>query len=376
MWALATFNHKTDGRQGAEKTMSKNNLFNFRRVLRVARTWTTRRRIVPAVLLGTVIFWPLGVTLSPGQSAADAGPANRRTDAAIERFWTVYHGNDYNAIPEVQAELQAALDRDPNNATLYALLAATHFWHIGEYTRDAKQDQNVLHQDMPTAAQLFQKALDLDYNGRHLVGYINDDHLPGYLGITTIHVGQMTNDPTIIAHGDHMLDYAVYQFPEFNNFNRWAAHNTDPKDTATYKNALDSLWQGLDACVGGAIDRTNPDAGPYLNLQTSVGRKKACWSEGDLAPHGFEGYMLNLGNGLVKAGQVDVARIVYANARYAKNYAAWPYRQVLETIAASDLNARAALYADGNQSNDPPLAVPNRSCVYCHATVAEPSSAH
>jgi hypothetical protein len=27
-----------------------------------------------------------------------------------------------------------------------------------------------------------------------------------------------------------VLDYAVYQFPEFNNFNRWAAHNTDPKD--------------------------------------------------------------------------------------------------------------------------------------------------
>jgi len=78
----------------------------------------------------------------------------------------------------------------------------------------------------------------------------------------------------------------------------------------------------------------------------------------------------------VKAGQVNVARIVYQNAKYASNYATWPYRQVLESIEASDLNARAALYADSNRLNDPPLGVPNRGCVYCHATVSEPPARH
>jgi hypothetical protein len=78
---------------------------------------------------------------------------------------------------------------------------------------------------------------------------------------------------------------------------------------------------------------------------------------------------------LVKAGQVDAARVMYANARYAANYGTWPYRDVLETIAASDLNARAALYSDADIKNDPPLHVPDRSCVYCHATVPE-SKAH
>jgi hypothetical protein len=66
---------------------------------------------------------------------------------------------------------------------------------------------------------------------------------------------------------------------------------------------------------------------------------------------------------------------MYANARYAANYETWPYRDVLETIAASDLNARAALYAPRpNGKNPPPLNVPNRSCVYCHATVPEPGT--
>jgi hypothetical protein len=165
----------------------------------------------------------------------------------------------------------------------------------------------------------------------------------------------------------------VYEFPEFNNFNRWAAHNTDPKDSQTYKTVLASLWEGIDSCIGGRVDRANPDLRPYLHLFTSVGRKKACWWNGDLAPYSFEGYMLNLGNGLVKAGEVEAAKVIYDDAKLADNYATWPYRDVLETIAASDLSARAALYTDADSRNDPPLGVPNRGCVYCHATVPESS---
>jgi hypothetical protein len=273
----------------------------------------------------------------------------------------------------VQNQLEGAIQLDPDNPTLYALLGATHFWHVGESARDLNQqkDQNIFAQDMPTAASLFEKALNLDYYSPHLIGYVNDDHLPGYWGITTVHTGQQEQNPDVTAYGDSILDFAVYQFPEFNNFNRWAAHNTDSKDSDTYKKALDSLWQDIDACIGTRIDRSNPDMKPYLGLVTSVGRKKACWWEGDIAPYGYEGLVLNLGNGLVKAGQVDAAKVMYANAKYAANYSTWPYRSVLEGIAASDLNARAALYADADSGNDPPLSVPNRSCVYCHATVPE-----
>jgi hypothetical protein len=227
---------------------------------------------------------------------------------------------------------------------------------------------------MPEAAADFDKALDLDYYTRHLIGYINDDHLPGYLGITTVHLGQITSDPDLIAKWDQMLDFAAYQFPEFNNFNRWAAHNTDHKDSESYKKALNSLWDGIDNCVGTTIDRANPDLKPYLHLFISVGRKKACWWGGAIAPYSFEGYLLNLGNGLVKAGQIDAARVIYKDATLAGNYQTWPYRRVLETIAASDLNARAALYADADSTNDPQLGVPNRGCSYCHARVSEPGS--
>jgi hypothetical protein len=332
--------------------------------------WFKAKPVMFAMFLGVAVLVIGG--FSNNQVADDQpGAQDDRSRNAIERFWTVYHGNDFAAIPLVQVQLQNAIEHDPQNPTLYALLGATHFWHIGEYTRDPNPDPKVLQQDMPTAVSLFGQALELDYYGKHLTGYVNDDHLPGYLGITTVHAGQQSGDASLIAKGDQMLDFAAYQFPEFNNFNRWAAHNTDPKDSSSYKKALDSLWQALDSCVGGTVDRANPDLKQYLYLQTAVGRKKACWSEGTIAPHSFEGFMFNLGNGLVKAGQVETAKVMYANARLADNYSTWPYRQYLEEVAGSDLYARAALYADNDPSNDPPLGVPNRGCSYCHATVPE-----
>jgi hypothetical protein len=337
------------------------------------------RSVTIAGLLIAALFGSIGVAHSshsrraPSVAISQSGPSTGISDRAVERFWSAYHGNDYAAIPEVQKELETAIQSDPDDPTLYALLGATHFWHVGEMSRDPKAltHRDVFLQDMPTAAGLFQKALDLDYYTPHPIGYINDDHLPGYLGITTVHTGQEYNDQNLIAKGDGLLDFAVYQFPEFNNFNRWAAHLDDARDSDTYKKALDSLWQDIDACIGAQLDRANPDMKPYLGLVTGVGRKKACWWKGEIAPYGFEGLVLNLGNGLVKAGQINAAQVMYANAKYAENYQTWPYRDVLESIAASDLNARAALYAPGATKNPPPLNVPNRSCVYCHATVPE-----
>jgi hypothetical protein len=168
-----------------------------------------------AFILRTVMFGvAVGIVVLPADKS--------RSAAAIDHFWTVYHGNDYASIPDVQVELQSAIAGDRDNPTLYALLGATHFWHISEYTRASNPDLAVLQQDMPTAAGLFQQAMTLDYDGQHLPGYENNDALPGFLGVTTVHAGKMTSNPPLIAAGDHWLDYAVYQFPEFNNFNRWA----------------------------------------------------------------------------------------------------------------------------------------------------------
>lgn len=333
------------------------------------------RPFVATMLVGIGVV-PLAGFRSQSPSEDSLAANKDMTGAAIDRFWAVYHRNDYDAIPQVQQQLEVAIQKDANNPTLYALLGATHFWHVGELARDPIPNDPVLVRDMSDAVDSFQKALQLDYYTQHPIGYINDDHLPGYLGITTVHLGQQHDDQDLIAKGNQILGFAVYQFPEFNNFNRWAARLTEPRGSASYNEGLNSLWQALDSCIGGTIDRNNPDIGPYLNLVTSVGRKKACWWDNNIAPYAFEGIMLSLGNGLVKAGQVEQAKIVFANARYAKNYDTWPYRPYFEQLVNSNLYARAAMYAGDDPSKEPPLTVPNRSCSYCHATVPERDAPH
>ncbi len=309
-------------------------------LVRVANC-VNRSRLATVALVATALLVSAGFAWRPDPGDSPA------TQAAIDRFWQVYHGNDYNGIPQVEAQLEQALAQDPNNATLHALLGASHFWHIGEARTLVPQSAGpgaragCAQRGDQFRPGAYAQLLHAPRPRFHQPG----DHLPGYLGITTVHLGQMSDDAALIARGDQLLDFAAYQFPEFNNFNRWAAHNTESKDSASYQKALDSLWQGLDACAGAKVDRDNPDLKPYLNLLTSVGRKKACWWQGDLAPYSFEGYMLNLGNGLVKAGQVEAAKVIFHNAHYAANYDLAILYGVLEAIENSDLKARAALFA-------------------------------
>jgi hypothetical protein len=292
----------------------------------------------------------------------DAGTAAAVARAASDKFWNTYWGNDFVHIADVQSALQSAIDQNPTDGELYALLGATHWWHASEApARDPHPDMNVLSQDLPTALQLVTKASQLAPD---------DDHLPGFVGTITVHLGRFSGDDGLVAQGDQMLDYAVYQFPEFNGFNRWAAHNTDPMDSAGYRQGLDALWHAVDLCANATVDRANPDLTPYMSLATSVGRKKVCW-DNQMAPHAWEGLMLNLGNGLIKAGEVQAGRVMLQNAKLGSGYSSWPYREVLEAELASDLDARAAAYTDGDPTNDPPVTVPGRGCSYCHAKVPE-----
>ena len=297
-------------------------------------------------------------------SPADPGDPSISAKSASDAFWNTYWGNDYAGIANVQSALQAALAENPRDAELTALLAATHWWHVSEAAaRERHPDQTVLNSDLPTALQLMQQAAQLDPD---------EDHYPGFIGVLMVHIGRRTNDVNLASQGNEVLADAVYRFPEFNGFNTWAAHNADPREGPDFQEGLGALWNAVDECIGAKLDRANPDVTPYMHLATSHGRKKVCWDENGLAPHAFEGLMLNLGNGLVKAGDVAAARVVFHNAQLGSGYSTWPYRSVLESLAGSDLEARAALYADGDPTNDPPPTGIDRSCVYCHAKVPEP----
>jgi hypothetical protein len=113
-----------------------------------------RSRVFALVLIGAALLLTAGFAWH-----SDGHDPSNSSQTAIERFWQVYHGNDYSQIPQVEQQLQQAIQLDPRNPTLYALLGAAHFWHIGEVARDPDPRDPALAQDMPDAVVQFGQAL-------------------------------------------------------------------------------------------------------------------------------------------------------------------------------------------------------------------------
>src|SRR5260221_14402361 len=102
-----------------------------------------------------------------------------------------------------------------------------------------------------------------------------------------------------------------------------------PYDSERFKEGLDDQWRNLDVCVGESVDRRHPDDAQYMRLETREGPKRVCWNSW-IAPHNFEGFLLNFGDIPVKAGETESAVTMYVNARRTPAYAQWQYPDVLE----------------------------------------------
>jgi hypothetical protein len=103
-----------------------------------------------------------------------------------------------------------------------------------------------------------------------------------------------------------------------------------------------------------------------MRLETKEGPRRVCWNSW-IAPHNFEGFFLNFGDMLVKAGQPETAVIMYANARHAREYSAWPYRAALDArIRDAAANVEAFRRAEPEPRGDTLMIRSRFACVGCH----------
>lgn len=140
-----------------------------------------------------------------------------------------------------------------------------------------------------------------------------------------------------------------------------------PFDSEHFIEALEWQWRTLDECAETKIDRKNPDFSPYLSLKTTQGRKRVCWNSW-LAPHNFEGFFMNMGDMLVKAGDLETARKIYTNAKLSETYPQWKYKEELERrIAEMNLNVPAFRAEPTRMNRDRRMMFNSKiSCVACH----------
>jgi hypothetical protein len=281
------------------------------------------------VLRGTRLGAALGLVLATAgcsRLAVWAAPAKEpsaaRTAAAIEAdklFWKTLHGGEYDRIPDTLTALKGAYLENPRDAVTAAHVGWMHIWRLAERARQAALRPDVT-DDAVLARKYFEEAVRLDPGEARYLGF--------YAGLLMAE-GTIHKDEKMIRRGYYTMKDAVRAWPEFNYFTAGYTASGLPVESDRYREGLEQQWRNLDVCTGQTVDRANPDYARYMALETKEGPRRVCWNSW-IAPHNFEGFFLNFGDMLVKAGQPELAVKMYRNAQLSGDYASWPFRAVLE----------------------------------------------
>ena len=319
----------------------------------------TLRRLSPFALVAAL----LPACDAPNSQAPDASAdAVAAPDASIEpgsearrRFRDVFETQRFHELPAVLDELRAANAASPHDHDTVLTIGLAGMWGALEWRRDPSQGP-LVGARMTEAIGALSEAMALRPG---------DHRINGWLGPLLIGASQQTGDANQLEQGLALLSAGVAAYPEFNLFSHSLVFQQSPVGSAEFQSAIDAYYHTLDVCFG-PVDPANPDITPYLANATTVGVDRVCWN-GPLQLHNFEGYFLSMGDALAKAGRVPAARVAYTNATRLPSYETWPYRTVLADRLAT-LGERAALYADADPTNDPPLiAQTEHQCGSCHA---------
>jgi hypothetical protein len=315
-------------------------------------------KLRPTIAIVTTLL-ALGCAQMAIRSAPAKVPSAARTATARgadDVFWQTFHAGQYDKIPAALDAVQRAFLQDPADAVTAAHIGWLHVWRLAERARLNPVSATIT-EDAVLSRRYFEEALRLNpRDARYL----------GFYGALLLSEGTIFKDEKLARRGYFTLRDSIKAFPEFNYFTAGYVMSGLPFDSPRFREAIEYQWLNLDVCLGEKIDRMRPSYAKYMHRETKEGPKRVCWNSW-IAPHNFEGFFLNFGDMLVKAGQPDIATAIYANAKLTPDYAMWPYRDVLE-----DRMRNAARYVQtfrhGQPSNTEPriMSQTHFNCMGCH----------
>jgi hypothetical protein len=171
---------------------------------------------------------------------------------------------------------------------------------------------------------------------------------------------------------------AIRKWSQFNKFALSYAESQLDTSSRLYRQALRYQWQILDECskqrltkekILDAPEKTFTSLLNEINSSPDLKIKRACGNSW-IAPHNWEGFLLNFGDMLVKYGELDAAREIYMAAKLSPSYKEWVYKGELEKRIANlkqnniEFNRKQNLFA--LSGNNQMMISSSFSCTGCH----------
>lgn len=325
-------------------------------------------RLTHGLRLAIVAACSLAVSLAVVQAKttpAVAPVVPARSPAALQAdalFWQTFHAGDYAHIQaSLEAETGAHL-RAPDDGATTAHVAFLHMWRISERGRQARVAPSIT-DDAVLARSYFERALAQSPH---------DARLQGFLASAMLAEAGIQHDPLLQQQAMGAMQQAIKAWPAFNLFTAGYVMSSLDASSAGFKQALAWQWDNLDVCTREKVNRRQPDVARLSDRIESIpadARDHRACNDTAIAPHNQEGFFLNMGDMLVKSGDWQTARTIYAAAKLSPGYANWPYRQVLEQRIA-DAQSNVARFNEASQpGSNPPVRMmltSTFSCMACH----------
>ena len=313
------------------------------------------------VLLVAMVAATAAVAAEPATPVKTASAT--RTPQALQAdvlFWRTLHAGDYEHIDAALQATTAAYLADPGDALTAAHVGWLHIWRLAESGR-AERRVPTITDDAILARRYFEEAVALKPD---------DARFQGFLASAQLAEGGIHRDPALLRRGEATMQAAVQAWPEFNLFTAGYVASSAPPDSARFREGLEQQWRNMEACLGTHVDRADPDIARHRAgaAPMSPDKLRACGNT-DPVPHNLEGFYLNFGDMLVKAGDWQTARKVYANAMQSPDYAHWPFAAELERRIAQAPDNVAAFNGPGAGRGKPGpqmMANSNAACMACH----------
>jgi hypothetical protein len=276
--------------------------------------------------------------------------ANDPGSSLMAEAYAALKSADYAATPDLIAGLDAAFEAKPDQGRLAFYAGTMRLWRA---TGGPREPVEQLDDVLGAIAKLEQaRALRPE-----------DAHVGAFLGIAHVALGDVLSDEARIDTGHQVLTQSVRLYPPYVNGVMTQAMGLLPRDHRYFPEAIEAMNATLAACkveaASGELRIAYPSA-----ADVPFG---TCWN-GGIVDHVWEGIFLIYGDVLVKTGDAERGKLLYAVAKQSPTYERWLFASELEARIAS-AGERAALYLDGDRSNDPPTWMDDRGlCVGCHAS--------
>ena len=228
--------------------------------------------------------------------------------------------------PKAPNGLEGGIPKNPGDPQVAATIGFLHAWRVTERARVDQLSPSIT-DDLTMAARYFESA--------HLLEPSNPIHHGFYaafaLADSTIHQNKKKETTAWFRAQE-----AMSAWPEFNKFTVAYLMNALPYDLKRSNHAIKLLEEVVEICIGSPRHNSAPAFAQQLNNilgpqneQLTDRVRRAC-SNTEKAPYNVQGFLLNMADTYLRAGQLEQALSVYETLKMTTHFEDWPFKNQIE----------------------------------------------